>query len=201
MFLKNLDLQAVDKKSCILVFDISYQHEFLSLLKTLIDLGLSFGFGNNRVLETLSYPFEEILYRKIYSIKIKLKEQSILCFSSGTNNKPKAILRSIKSWNNSFSIVKKILENDLDTVGISFGKLTHSLPLFSCLESFSRNQSPVLLSPLKILSFFETKSNSNFIIWSTPVHLHFIVNYFFKKNTTSKKNIRYVFVGGASLSP
>ncbi|MEK9614187.1 MAG: AMP-binding protein [Flavobacteriaceae bacterium] len=201
MFLKNLDLQKIDKKSCILVFDLSFQHEFLSLLKTLIDLGLSFGFGNKKVLETIPYPFEEILSHKIYSIKIKLKEQSILCFSSGTDNRPKAILRSIKSWHNSFSIVKKILKNDLDAVGIFFGKLTHSLPLFSCLESLSRNQLPILLPPLKILSFFEIKSNSNFIIWSTPVHLHFIVDYFIKKKTTSKKNIRYVFIGGTSLTP
>ncbi len=121
------------------------------------------------------------------------------CLSSGTNGKPKRILRTHRSWINSFTINARLADiTNADSYAI-IGRLSHSLALYAALEAahLGADLHPLTeLRPDRQLKAIATLQSS--ILYATPTQLRLLCQHA-KATDISKLSVRHIFCGGGKL--
>lgn len=198
--LHTLQHLVANPKKEILLFDESQQSLFLEYALPLINAGLSVGPISTDIIKSVNILVKMTAIPGIFTCMHPLSKPSILCFSSGTKNHQKGIVRTYKSWQPSFDIIAKEIADFPSAKGIVLGSLPYSLSLFGVMESICRGKKPLILSSFGLHSFDLLSSNENYILWATPSHCSFFVHALRKKKMNPIKNVNCVFVGGAHFS-
>ena len=136
----------------------------------------------------------------VYSYAINVSTPSILCFSSGTLDQHKGILRTYKSWATSFALVGRHISPKKELKGIVLGSLPYSLSLFGAMESLQRGVYPLVFPSEKLRFFDVLEENTSYLLWLTPVHCSFYIQALKDQKIVPEKRIASVFVGGAFFS-
>ena len=98
MTLKELQHLLPDKSAALLFFEVTAAPLFLEWALPLLKKRYSVGIGTKKQLENTAIPYSKTPWKGIYLLHCPLQEASILCFSSGTINAQKGIVRTYKSW-------------------------------------------------------------------------------------------------------
>ena len=189
-----------EPKNTFLLFDESQHGLFLESAMPLIQSGISVGAISSDIVKSLGLTVDKTAVKGIYTTEYSLSKPSILCFSSGTKNNQKGIVRTFESWGNSFALIAAILAASSDLKGIVLGALPYSLSLFGAMESLHRGQKPQVFPNHEIRHFTKLDANQNYILWATPLHCTFFVKAFANKQMQAIHTVRYLFVGGANFS-
>lgn len=198
--LKTLQQQVSSPKNVFLLFDETQNNLFLNYAIKLIQSGISVGAISTSIVKSLRLNVQKTAIDGVYLTTYDVPSPSILCFSSGTKNNQKGIVRAFESWQNSFSLIKDEITTFPDAKAIVFGSLPYSLTLFGAIESLQRGQQPLVFPMHEFRYFKQLQPNQNFILWITPLHCTFFVKAFAMKRMQSIPMIRYVFVGGAEFT-
>ena len=193
--------QAVLKpKNTILLFNETQHHLFLNFAVPLIQSGISVGAISTGIIKSLKLNLQKTTIDGVFLATHDVPNPSILCFSSGTKNNQKGIVRTFESWQNSFALIQDEIAAFPDAKAIVLGTLPYSLTLFGAMESLQRGQQPLVFPNHELRYFTQLQSNQNYILWVTPLHCAFFVKALDKKHMQPIETIRYVFVGGAQFS-
>lgn len=188
--------------SSAVLFDDSFVEEWKFLIPQLIKHGISFGVLNKTIQQHFGLSNASKPYGDAYSLDIDEKKEHLICFTAGSNGRPKAILRSYQSWVNSFNIQKELFQYAPDALSMIVGQCSHSLHFFGMMESFHRNIEPLVLSTFSPKRFFKSAHKHNpDILYITPVHLALLLNHFNSFQLTPVTSLQYVLVGGATVNP
>lgn len=136
----------------------------------------------------------------VYYYPMNVNAPSIICFSSGTLDQHKGIIRTYKSWEASFAIVAQLTSKQKELKGIVLGALPYSLSLFGAMESLQRGVLPLVFSSNKLRFFDALNDNTTYMLWLTPIHCFFYSQALNNNKIIPEKRIKYIFVGGASFS-
>lgn len=189
-----------DPKNTFLLFDETQSTLFLNTALPLIQSGISVGAISSTIVKSLGLTIKKTSIDGVFTSKHEVSKPSILCFSSGTKNNQRGIVRSFESWQNSFALISAEISSFQDAKGIVMGALPYSLSLFGAMESLQRGQQPQVFPNHEIRHFAALESNQNYILWATPLHCMFFVKAFAKKKVQTIESVRYLFVGGANFS-
>lgn len=200
MTFKELDHILPDKNSALLFFKATEASLFIEWALPLLEKGYSVGIGTNKQLENTATPYSKTPWKGVLLLHFLLQEASILCFSSGTTNAQKGIVRTFKSWQKSFCLMANIVKNKGHLTGIVLGALPFSLSLFGVMESLYRKKRPLLSNPQQFLKGTPRGQKKRYLLWITPMHCSFIVKAFAEGRMASQLSIQFVFVGGAYFS-
>ncbi len=188
-----------DLSNELLLFDESQHDLFLKSANELLQSGYSIGPISKSIIKALQIAIKQTAISGVYTLRYKLTEPTILCFSSGTKNSQKGIVRTYQSWQNSFSLITKEVAAPT-SVGIVLGALPYSLSLFGAMESLERGISPLLFPSNSLKNFNALAVEHTYTLWATPSHCSFFINAFAKQQCNPIKEVRYIFVGGAHFS-
>lgn len=189
-----------DPKNTFLLFDETQHPLFLKYATPLIQSGISVGAISSSIIKSLGLNINKTTVNGVYTVKHEVSKPSILCFSSGTKNQQKGIVRSFESWKNSFALIADQITDFPDVKGLVMGALPYSLSLFGAMESLQRGQQPQVFPNHEIRHFTKLASNQNYMLWATPLHCMFFVKAFAKNQMKAIHAVRYLFVGGAKFS-
>ena len=189
-----------DPKNTFLLFDETQHLFFLKYATPLIQSGISVGAISSSIIKSLGLNINKTSVNGVYTVKHEVSKPSVLCFSSGTKNQQKGIVRSFESWNNSFALIADQITDFPDVKGLVMGALPYSLSLFGAIESLQRGQQPQVFPNHEIRHFTKLASNQNYMLWATPLHCMFFVKAFDKNQMEAIHAVRYLFVGGAKFS-
>lgn len=189
-----------DPKNTFLLFDETQHPLFLKYATPLIQSGISVGPISSSIIKSLGLNINKTTVNGVYTVKHEVSKPSILCFSSGTKNQQKGIIRSFESWKNSFALIADQITDFPDVKGLVMGALPYSLSLFGAMESLQRGQQPQVFPNHEIRHFTKLASNQNYMLWATPLHCMFFVKAFAKNQMEAIHAVRYLFVGGAKFS-
>lgn len=187
-------------KKEILLFDETQSTLFLDHAIPLLQSGYSIGPISTEIIKALNICVNKTVIKGVYTCAYNVTKPSILCFSSGTKNHQKGIVRSFKSWQTSFGLIANEIANFPNMKAVVFGALPFSLSLFGAMESLQRNQRPLVFPTQEMRHFKTLAPTSNYILWITPFHADFLISMLKDDQLHSLTNIRYIFVGGASFS-
>jgi len=187
-------------KNTFLLFDETQHPLFLKHATSLIQSGISVGAISSSIIKSLGLNINKTIVNGVYTVKHEVSKPSILCFSSGTKNQQKGIVRSFESWKNSFALITDQITDFPDVKGLVMGALPYSLSLFGAMESLQRGQQPQVFPNHEIRHFTKLASNQNYMLWATPLHCMFFVKAFSKNQMKAIHAVRYLFVGGAKFS-
>ncbi len=200
MTFDNLQQLLPDKHAALLFFVSSEKEIFLKYAIPLLTNGYSVGIGTKGQLNRMHISFLPTHRKGLYLLPISIQEASILCFSSGTINNEKGILRTFKSWQQSFSLMSAIIGSNHSPRGIVMGALPYSLSLFGAMESLYRKKQPLFFDLHQRNKWANCNENSNYILWLTPMHCTSLIKIFALNKKPLSTNIQFVFVGGAHFS-
>ena len=189
-----------EPKNTFLLFDETQHPLFLKYATPLIQSGISVGAISSSIIKSLGLNINKTTVNGVYTVKHEVSKPSILCFSSGTKNQQKGIIRSFESWKNSFALIADQITDFPDVKGLVMGALPYSLSLFGAMESLQRGQQPQVFPNHEIRHFTKLASNQNYMLWATPLHCMFFVKAFAKNQMEAIHAVRYLFVGGAKFS-
>ena len=189
-----------DPKLQILLFEEPATSLFLTHALPLLQANYSIGAMGLKIKEQLEAKLEATPISGVYSYAINLSDPSILCFSSGTLDQHKGILRTYKSWATSFALVGRYISPKKKLKGIVLGSLPYSLSLFGAMESLQRGVHPLVFSSEKLRFFDVLEENTSYLLWLTPVHCSFYIQALKDQKIVSEKRITTIFVGGAFFS-
>lgn len=198
--LKTLQKLVYSPKNRFLLFDESQNNLFLHYAIPLIQSGISVGAISTSIIKSLKPNVQKTTFDGVYLATHDVPNPSILCFSSGTKNNQKGIVRTFESWQNSFALIQDEITAFPDVKAIVLGALPYSLTLFGAMESLQRGQHPLVFPTHELRYFTQLQSNQNYILWVTPLHCAFFIKALDKKHMHPIETIRYVFVGGAQFS-
>jgi len=187
-------------QKALLLFDETLHHLFLAYAIPLIQSGISVGVISTTIANALKIKIKKTKIEGVYTTNHTLSKPSILCFSSGSKNSQKGIVRTYESWQHSFNLIKDELLDFPKSKAIVLGELPYSLSLFGAMESLLRGQQPLVFPNHEIRYFTQRLSNQNYILWVTPLHCSFFIKAFENKIMEPIHTIKYVFVGGAQFS-
>ena len=121
------------------------------------------------------------------------------CLSSGTDGKPKRILRTHRSWISSFNINAGLADiTSADSYAI-IGRLSHSLTLYAALEAahLGSDLHPLTeLRPDRQLDAMAKLQSS--ILYATPTQLRLLCQHA-KETDFTQLSVRHIFCGGGKL--
>ena len=183
-----------------LLFDETQHSLFLAYALPLLDTGISVGAIASDIVKSLNISVKHTTVKGVFTYEHPLSKPSILCFSSGTKNRQKGIIRSYQSWQPSFDIIAKAIVDFPTAKAIVLGSLPYSLSLFGAMESIYRRKKPYVFSTCSLRSFDILSPNENYVLWATPSHCSFFINAVHRKQINPIKTVKYVFVGGAHFS-
>ena len=189
-----------NSQSHFLLFDERQRPLIFSLGLALLESGYSIGALSTQTKPLLQQHLQQSALDGIYLYPFKVKEASILCFSSGTLNQQKGIVRSYKSWKNSFKLISDILTDFPNLRGTVIGSLPYSLSLFGILESLYREITPIILPNEQIKLLERRLEKQKSLLWLTPFHCTFFIKAFRELRMTPRSEVYCVFVGGAYFS-
>lgn len=189
-----------DPKKEFLLFGETQHPLFLTYAMPLIQAGISVGIISSAIVNSLGLTIKKTAVDGVYTFKYEVSKPSILCFSSGTKNNQKGIIRTFESWQNSFALISAEITAVPNVKGIVMGALPYSLSLFGVMESLQRGQQPLVFPNHEIKHFTQLKLYENYILWTTPLHCTFLVKAVAKKKMQALESVRYLFVGGANFS-
>ena len=189
-----------DPKAQILLFEVQATTLFLNNALPLLQANYSIGVMGPNIKAQLEDHLELTAIPGVAAYPIKPSAPSILCFSSGTLDQHKGILRTYKSWAASFAIVARHISNKKEMKGIVLGALPYSLSLFGAMESLQRGVQPLIFSSEKLRFFDALEVNIPYMLWMTPVHCSFYIQALKEHKITPESRINYIFVGGAFFS-
>ena len=136
-----------------IVFDEAQKELFLTHAVPLLNSGYSIGCISSSIAKALDVNLKPTEIEDVYTLAYPVDAPSILCFSSGTKNNQKGIIRTYTSWKESFAIIMKHIGVDERLRGVVIGALPYSLSLFGVMESLFREKKP-LLFPTQDLRYF-----------------------------------------------
>ena len=200
MTFKELDHILPDKNSALLFFKATEASLFIEWALPLLEEGYSVGIGTNKQLENTATPYSKTPWKGVYLLHCPLQEVSILCFSSGTTNAQKGIVRTFKSWQKSFYLIVNIMGGQCSHNGIVLGALHFSLSLFGIMESLYRGKNAIVSNPKELLKGSPCEEKKTFVLWATPLHCSFFINAYATGHMTPQLNVQFIFIGGAHFS-
>jgi long-chain acyl-CoA synthetase len=189
-----------DPKKEILLFDESQQILFTEYALSLLNSGFSIGAIVLEIIESLNLEVKRTDMEGVFICPYSVPKPSILCFSSGTKNNQKGIVRTYQSWQHSFDIITTEISDFPTARAIVLGALPYSLSLFGVMESLARGKAPMLLSANSIKRIEKINPTENYILWTTPSHCSFFIQSLAKAQMKPIETVKYVFVGGAYFS-
>ncbi|GEM_PF-3350714 len=198
--LATLQQLIADQKNEMLLFDESQHSLFLAHALPLLASGFSVGPISTDIIHSLNLSVQKTDVAGVFIYPHKVATPSILCFSSGTKNNQKGIVRTYASWQNSIALIAKEIAEFSTARGIVFGALPYSLSLFGAIESLHRGKTPIVLPSYNAQFFTALNHKEAYILWATPSHASFFCNALKKNKLQPVESIRYVFIGGAHFS-
>ena len=112
-----------DPKNTFLLFDETQSTLFLNTALPLIQSGISVGAISSTIVKSLGLTIKKTSIDGVFTSKHEVSKPSILCFSSGTKNNQRGIVRSFESWQNSFALISAEISSFQDAKGIVMGAL------------------------------------------------------------------------------
>ena len=183
-----------------LLFDEAQRDLFLKYSIPLLQSGYNVGVISTAIVKSLGLKVFATTISGVYTAPHKVQKPSVLCFSSGSKNTQKGIVRSFDSWQNSFTLIQDELTAFPNATAIVLGALPYSLSLFGAMESLQRGRKPIVFPTQELRHFAQLQFTTNYLLWATPLHCTFFVKAFVEKRLMPIKAIKYVFVGGAQFS-
>lgn len=182
----------------LLLFDDSTHPLFLNHGMALLKSGYSIGPIDTNIKSLL--PLKESRLPGVYLTDAAVESPSLLCFSSGSQNHQKGIVRSFESWKKSFQLIADEISENPHLRGIVLGALPYSLTLFGVMESLFRGVTPLLLPNHNVRYLTQLKPATEGLLWLTPFHCSFYIQAFNDNRIPALLQIKFVFVGGAYFS-
>ena len=183
-----------------LLFDEAQRDLFLKYSIPLLQSGYNVGVISTAIVKSLGLKVFATTISGVYTAPHKVQKPSVLCFSSGSKNTQKGIVRSFDSWQNSFTLIQDELTAFPNATAIVLGALPYSLSLFGAMESLQRGRKPIVFPTQELRHFAQLQFTTNYLLWATPLQCTFFVKAFVEKRLMPIKAIKYVFVGGAQFS-
>ena len=182
------------------LFDEAQRDLFLKYSIPLLQSGYNVGVISTAIVKSLGLKVFATTISGVYTAPHKVQKPSVLCFSSGSKNTQKGIVRSFDSWQNSFTLIQDELTAFPNATAIVLGALPYSLSLFGAMESLQRGRRPIVFPTQELRHFAQLKFTTNYLLWATPLHCTFFVKAFVVKQLKPIEAIKYVFVGGAQFT-
>lgn len=157
-----------------LLFDERQHSLMLSYGLALLESGYNIGAISTKTKPLLQQHLQQSALNGIYLYPFRVKEPSILSFSSGTLNQQKGIVRTYKSWKNSFKLITNILKDIPNLRGTVIGSLPYSLSLFGIMESLYREITPIILPNMYVQLLERRLEKQKSLLWLTPLSLLFL---------------------------
>ena len=174
--------------------------DWLPELRKLIAQKKSLGVLNTSITQHVNLNKAPKSFENAFQLEYTESGFHLICFTAGSNGRPKAIIRSYESWINSFKVQQETIQYPSNTLSMIVGQCSHSLHFFGLMESLYRNMHPVVLDPFTPKKFFTTCENTlPKLLYITPVHLGLLLQYFKAFDAAPVHSLRYLLVGGASV--
>lgn len=174
--------------------------ELISQIPLLLKNGVSFGILNESIRKHFELSDAPDPFKNCYRHNID-EMQHLICFTAGSNGKPKAVLRSYKSWIASFDMQKELLHYSPNALSMIVGNCSHSLHFFGLMESLYRDVTPLVLKSFSPKLFFKSAQHHNpQILYVTPAHLGLLLSHFSSFELPPVLSLQYVLVGGSTVN-
>lgn len=172
----------------------------LALFRAALDLSRTVGVVDQTVLAGLD-GIAPSTDRLLEAPTIECNGEGLVCFTSGSSGKAKAILRSPESWQRTYALQRDLLGYASDARALILGNLAHSMHLYGAMECLDRRSVPVILktfSPRAALD--HCRRSRTQIVYATPAHLNLILEWSRRRPAEPLPHVRHIFAGGAKLN-
>ena len=125
----------------------------------------------------------------------------IICFTSGSTGSAKGILRSVDSWENTYDLQRRTLEQERTASVLILGNIAHSLHFYAAMEALDREVVPKILTsftPKKVIDACVQIRPE--ILYATPSHIALILEQAKTYLSVPLDSVRLILTGGAKFN-